>query len=136
MLSGSGTLIKQNAGTLVVSGANTFSGTTQIAAGTLQVDGTLPGVLTVSSGATLSGIGSVGSVTALAGGFVAPGNPATPFGTLTLTGDYAGGGTVTINAQLGDSSSAASRLVIQGSTSGALARSHQRCERRRCPDGG
>ncbi len=118
VLSGSGTLIKQNAGTLVVSGANTFSGTTQIAAGTLQVDGTLPGALTVSSGATLSGIGSVGSVTALAGGFVAPGNTATPFGTLTLTGDYAGGATVTINTQLGDSSSPASRLVIQGSASG------------------
>ena len=84
----------------------------------MQVDGALPGALTVSSGATLSGIGSVGSVTALAGGFVAPGNTATPFGTLTLTGDYAGGATVTINTQLGDSSSPASRLVIQGSASG------------------
>ena len=118
VLSGSGTLIKQNAGTLVVSGANTFSGATQIAAGTLQLDGTLPGTLTVSPGATLSGIGSAASVTALAGGFVTPGNPATPFGTLTLTGDYAGGGTVSINAHLGGTGSATSRLAIQGSTSG------------------
>ena len=57
-------------------------------------------------------------MTALAGGFLTPGNPATPFGTLTLTGDYTGGATVTINAQLGSSSSPASRLVVQGSTSG------------------
>ena len=119
VLSGSGTLIKQNAATLVVSGANTFSGSTQLAAGTLQVDGTLPGAMTVASGATLSGIGTAGSVTALAGGFVPPGNPATPFGTLTLTGDYVGGATVRINTQLGGANSATSRLVIQGSASGS-----------------
>ena len=119
VVSGSGTVVKQNVGTLVVSGVNTFNGSTQLLAGTLQVDGMLPGTMTVSPGATLSGIGSAGSVTALSGGFVTPGNPAAPFGTLTLTGDYAGGATVTMNTQLGDSSSATSRLVIQGGTSGS-----------------
>ena len=119
VLSGSGTLIKQNAGTLVVTGTNAFTGTTRIAGGGLQVDGALPGALRVDSGAALSGIGIVGSVDALAGGFVQPGNPSTPFGTLTISGDYTGSGTVRINAELGDESSAASRLVIQGSTSGA-----------------
>ena len=88
VLSGSGTLIKQNAGTLVMTGTNTFTGTTRIAGGGLQVDGVLPGAMRVDSGATLSGIGIVGSVDALAGSFVQPGNPSTPFGTLTISGDY------------------------------------------------
>lgn len=118
VLSGTGNLIKENTGTLVVTAENTFTGSTQVAAGTLQVDGVLPGTMTIASGATLSGTGTVGSVSALAGGFVAPGHAANPFGTLTIAGDYAGGGTVRINTELGDESSATSRLVIQGNTSG------------------
>ncbi|WP_230979579.1 autotransporter outer membrane beta-barrel domain-containing protein [Steroidobacter gossypii] len=119
VVSGSGTLIKQSAGTLIVSGIHTFTGSTQVAAGTLQVDGTLPGTTTVASGAILSGIGSVANVMTVPGGFVAPGNAATPFGTLTLAGDYAGTGTIRIDTQLDDANSATSRLVVRGSTSGA-----------------
>ena len=53
-----------------------------------------------------------------AGAFVAPGNAANPFGTLTIGGNYAGGATVAINAELGETP-AAGRLVIHGSTSGS-----------------
>ncbi len=119
VLSGSGTLIKQSAGTLIVTGTNTFTGSTQVAAGTLQVDGTLPGTTTVAGGGILSGLGSVGNVMTVAGGIVAPGNAAMPFGTLTVAGEYAGTGTIRIDTQLDDANSATSRLVIQGGTSGA-----------------
>ena len=118
-LSGSGTLIKQNAGTLIITNDNPFTGHTELAAGGLQVDGVLPGTMTVAGNARLSGIGTTGSVTTLAGGFVAAGNSANPFGTLTISGDYSGQGTVEINTVLGNETSAASRLVIQGGTSGA-----------------
>lgn len=118
VLSGDGTFIKHNAGTLAMGGTHTFSGDTQIEAGTLQVDGVLPGTVTVDSGATLSGIGTVGGVSALAGGFVAPGTAALPFGTLTVAGDYAGGGAVRINTVLGNEDSDTGRLVIQGNVIG------------------
>ena len=118
-LSGSGTLIKQNSGTLAMTATHAFTGDTQIQSGTLQVDGVLPGMMTVASGGTLSGVGTVTSVTALAGGAVAPGNPAVPFGTLTIAGNYDGAGTVRINTELGDETSATSRLVIRGNVIGA-----------------
>ncbi len=118
VLSGNGTFIKQNTGTLVMTGTNTFVGNTQIEAGALQVEGALPGALTVGSGATLSGSGTVGNVTNLTGGFVAPGTATLPFGTLTITGDYVGGGTVRINTVLGNETSDTGRLLIQGNASG------------------
>lgn len=118
VLSGDGTFIKRNAGTLAMGGTHTFSGNTQIEAGTLQVDGLLPGTVTVNAGATLSGIGTVGGASALAGGFVAPGTAALPFGTLTIASDYAGGGAVRINTVLGNEDSDTGRLAVQGNVSG------------------
>jgi len=119
VLSGSGTLIKQNSGTLAMTATHAFAGDTQIQSGTLQVDGVLPGMISVASGGTLSGVGTVTNVTALAGGVVAPGNPTSPFGTLTIAGNYDGAGTVRINTELGDETSATSRLVIRGNVTGA-----------------
>jgi fibronectin-binding autotransporter adhesin len=119
VLSGSGTLIKQNTGTLRMTANHAFTGVTQIQHGTVQVDGVLPGTISVASGSTLSGIGTVTNVTALAGGSIAPGSAAVPFGTLTVSGDYTGSGTVRINTQLGDETSATSRLVVRGNVSGA-----------------
>lgn len=78
----------------------TYTGGTNVAAGTLQVDGSLVGATTVASGARLSGIGMVGSVTTLTGAVVRAGSATTPFGTLALTGNYTGSGTVAISAQL------------------------------------
>ncbi|MBM0106341.1 autotransporter outer membrane beta-barrel domain-containing protein [Steroidobacter sp. S1-65] len=119
VLSGSGTLIKQNTGTLAMTATHAFAGDTQIQSGTLEVDGVLPGTVTVGSGGTLSGVGMVMDVRSLAGGFVAPGTSANPFGTLTIAGNYDGAGAVRINTELGNESSPTSRLVIQGNVSGA-----------------
>jgi outer membrane autotransporter protein len=120
-ITGDGTLVKRNAGTLALTGDNGFSGHTRIEAGTLQVDGSLSGDLAIASGATLSGIGTVGNVSAPAGSFVAPGNAAYPFNTLTVAGDFAGGGTVRINTVLGDEQSDTGRLRVQGDVSGRSA---------------
>ena len=54
ILSGNGGLIKQGSGYLNLNGANTYTNTTTVTAGTLQGSGTISGPLVVQSGATLS----------------------------------------------------------------------------------
>ncbi|MBV9124755.1 MAG: autotransporter-associated beta strand repeat-containing protein, partial [Planctomycetes bacterium] len=77
-------LTKGGAGTLVLSGTNSFTGTTTINAGTLLVNGAQGGSpVSVHSGATLGGTGVVGTITALPGGKVTPGVSATQTGILS-----------------------------------------------------
>lgn len=116
--SGTSSLNKLGDGTLTLTGNSAgFTGNTQIQAGALRVDGTLGGPADVWSGARLTGTGQVGPTTNR--GVIAPGGP-TPFGTLTIAGDYAGqGGRLEIRTQLGDDNAVTDRLVITGATSGA-----------------
>lgn len=87
-LSAGGSLMKTGAGTLVINTTNTFTGTTTVSQGALVVGddnhptASLAGPMTVSSGAVLAGVGSVGSLDAF--GAVKPGNSP---GTLTATGN-------------------------------------------------
>jgi fibronectin-binding autotransporter adhesin len=76
VISGAGGLVKQGAGSLTLTGINTYTGTTSVTAGRLQVDGRLAGTsVTVESSATLSGSGSIeGAVTVSDGGHLAPGS--------------------------------------------------------------
>ena len=69
---GAGGLSKEGAGTVVVTNANTYTGGTNVNAGTLEVNnasgsGTGTGTVTVAAGATLAG---EGSISAGAGNFV------------------------------------------------------------------
>lgn len=86
---GSG-ITKTGGGTVMLSGANTYSGGTTISNGTLLVcnttgSGTGTGAVGVSNGATVGGTGSItGAVAVASGGHIAPGTNST--GTLTLTG--------------------------------------------------
>lgn len=114
---GTSTFNKLGAGTLTLTGnSSTFTGNTEVQAGTLQVDGILGGPTDVLAGARLTGIGQVGATTNR--GVIAPGHVGS-LGTLTIAGNYtpAGGG-IEIRTQLGDDSSPTDRLVITGSTSG------------------
>ena len=84
--------LTNTAGALVLNGTNTYTGATQVQAGSLMVGGdaahasaAVGGDVTVVSGASLGGFGSIGgNASVLAGGHLAPGNPS---GTLTVNGD-------------------------------------------------
>ncbi|MEX2168641.1 MAG: autotransporter-associated beta strand repeat-containing protein [Pirellulales bacterium] len=78
-----GKLTKVGAGTLTLSGANTYTGLTTVDEGTLVVNGSIAAGAVVKDGGILKGIGSMGSVTVESGGVFAPG--ASP-GTITVAG--------------------------------------------------
>jgi len=81
-ITGALAVTKTGDGTQVLGGANTYTGTTRINAGTLAVTGSLlnTGTVLVNDGGSLSGSGSVGAVTLANGSFLKPGNSP---GTLT-----------------------------------------------------
>jgi autotransporter-associated beta strand protein len=77
-----GSLTKEGTGTLTLTTGGSYNGATSVNGGTLVVNGNIStSAVTVASGATLSGIGTVGSTTV--NGTFAPGNT---IGTLEITG--------------------------------------------------
>ena len=89
-----GVLEKQGNGVLVLGGANTYTGPTNVTAGTLAINGTQPlatGLVTINSGAALAGTGATGGgVTFDSGSFIG-------FGQTTLTV----GGTISFGDSFG-----------------------------------
>ncbi|MDQ8700270.1 autotransporter domain-containing protein, partial [Hyphomicrobium sp. LHD-15] len=85
---GSWSLEKNGAGTTILSGTNTFTGTTMVNDGVLAVNGSIAtsSLTTVGNGGTLKGTGMLGAVTVNAGGIHAPGNS---IGAQTVNGNYA-----------------------------------------------
>jgi len=97
---GTGNLIKPSQDVLSLGGTNTYSGTTSVSGGTLSVDGVNQGagMITVSAGGTLGGVGIIHSpVTIASGGALAPGNTNTPMGTLTISNTLMLAGTTTMD---------------------------------------
>ena len=86
-----GGLVKQGTGTFTLGGANSYTGATDVLAGTLLVNGdqsAATGLTSVASGATLGGTGVIGgNVTIADGATLAPG--AGGPGTLTINGNLA-----------------------------------------------
>jgi fibronectin-binding autotransporter adhesin len=104
-ISGSGSVIKDGAGILTLSAANTYTGATTVSAGTLIINGSTAStsLVTVNSGATLGGNGTIaGAVTV--NGFLKPGNST---GLLTV-------GSLDLNA------SSSTTLEINGTNRGAV----------------
>ena len=84
VISGDGSVTKTGANSQTLSGTNTYTGTTTVSAGTLVVTGTIAsgaGDVTVASGATLKGTGSLPATVIQDGGKLDPG---TSIGTITV----------------------------------------------------
>jgi autotransporter-associated beta strand protein len=110
--SGGGSVIKTGTGTTILSGDNTYTGTTLVNGGTLQVDGSIAtsfGV-TVASGATLSGTGTVSATTV--NGTLQPGDPGQA-GTLNTDLSFGAGSTLKIN----ENNSVCSEVNVTGTAS-------------------
>ena len=81
-----GTLLLNGAGTVTLGGANTYTGTTTVASGTLIVTGSIGNSsTTVQSGATAMGTGAYGPLTVESGGTFAPGLSPGAVATANLT---------------------------------------------------
>ncbi len=85
---GSGSLEKVGSGTLILSGTNTYTGTTTVNGGILRVDGDISqsSLTTVNAGGALFGAGIVGNTVIATGGIYAPGDGG-PGSSMQVQGD-------------------------------------------------
>jgi outer membrane autotransporter protein len=120
-ITGGGFITKIGSGTLTLSGANSYTGATDVAAGTLKAGATgtfsAASAHTVRSGAMLDLAGFSQTVASLANSGTVSLVGTAPGTTLTVNGAYVGnGGVLRLGTFLGDSSSVSDRLVLNGGT--------------------
>ena len=105
VISGSGTVNQIGSGsTLLTADSGAFSGSTNVTAGTLQVNGALgnsASSLSVATGGTLAGTGTIGGNVSVADGNVAPGNNS--IGTLAIAGNLTLSAASNLNFDFGGS---------------------------------
>ena len=97
-IAGAGGLKLTGPGTLVLTGTDTYQGGSEIAAGTLRVDGSVASAVTVDAGGNLVGVGTVGA-------------DVTNNGTVTSQGSAAAQG-LTINGNLTDGASSTTAVAL------------------------
>ena len=109
---GSGSLIKQGNGTLnFLNNSSGFAGTVIVNIGIFLINGNLGGTCTVSSGGTLGGNGTIGTL--INNGIVAPGNS---IGILTVNGNYTQNPSGTLAIEINDAG-ASDLLQVTGTAS-------------------
>jgi autotransporter-associated beta strand protein len=112
IISGVSSVKKAGTGLWILNGANTYTGTTTVSAGTLTVNGSLAaGTVTVADGATLNLVGSAAGSLIVSTGGTATVN-GTVSGLLANSGTVKGTGTITGNSSLANNS-----VTMPGSTS-------------------
>jgi autotransporter-associated beta strand protein len=117
VISGPLAVTQAGAGTLTLSGTNTYTSSTTVSAGTLQVTGALSGTsgITVASGATLGGTGSLfasnstNTLTVSSGATLSPG----------VAGSNGGVGSLTVNGNLAMAAGSTLAVDIAGNTAGS-----------------
>ncbi|RYF34880.1 MAG: hypothetical protein EOO26_02825, partial [Comamonadaceae bacterium] len=123
-ITGAGILTKNGSGTLIFSGANTYTGATNVAQGTLRAGAansfSSASAHVVSTGATLDTGGFNQRVASLSNSGTVSLLSAAPGSTLTVNGAYVGnGGVLRLGTALGNSASASDRLVLDGAGASA-----------------
>ncbi|MEJ1968778.1 MAG: autotransporter-associated beta strand repeat-containing protein [Rhizomicrobium sp.] len=112
-ISGDGSVTKLGGGTLVLAGLDTYTGATDVVAGTLAVDGSIAASgVTVQDGAMLGGTGTVGTTTVADGGTLDAGDG---IGTLHVAGDLTLASGSHLVAEVGPS--AADETIVSGAVS-------------------
>jgi autotransporter-associated beta strand protein len=105
----SGSLVQNGPGMSILTGTSSYTGSTTIDAGVLEVNGSITSSssVLVNSGGTLTGDGLVDppTVTIASGGTFAPGLPGTPGTSMTIAGNLAFGSDALYLVQLNSSSS-------------------------------
>ncbi|WP_420889867.1 autotransporter outer membrane beta-barrel domain-containing protein [Ensifer aridi] len=104
-ISGTGAVEQLGSGTTILTADNSYTGATQVRAGTLIVNGdqsAATGLTTVEAGGVLGGVGTIGGdVNVLDGGALSPGNPGVTPGTLTINGNLSLAATSALNYNFG-----------------------------------
>jgi autotransporter-associated beta strand protein len=107
VISGAGIVVKMSAGTLTLSGINTYTGSTSIIGGTLQITGSLANTAVSVSGGTLLGRNTTG-------------DSATIIGTVTLTNSAS---SIIQPGSFGDNTLNTGALTFSGSSAKMIANS-------------